>query len=341
MPHTELQSFVDAAKQRGAGDEFLASLLTNRGWPSRDVYGSLGDWWERATGVAVPARRSAAESARDAFLYLLAFSTLTTWACALGSLCFHLIDRWLPDAVVNAYAYNFRGAVTWQVAAILVALPVYFLVMRTILRDTRANPERIDSGVRKWLTYIALLLTAVGVVSDLVCLLDYFLSGEITLRFVLKCAIVLAICGSIFWYYLGFLHGRGRDGLFGVLALAAASVACCLGLSASGTPAAQRHIEADNRRVTDLRQIANALHGMPALPGSLPVAGAQRPNLRLTDPETGRPYEYSLKTAKQFELCAVFSHATEKYDREFVDEFWAHPKGRACFAFDTSRPVPW
>jgi Domain of unknown function (DUF5671) len=341
MTHTELQPFVDAAKERGAGDEFLASMLTRRGWPARDVDNALAEWWERATGVALPARRGSAGNARDAFLYLLAFSTLTTWACALGSLWFQLIERWLPDAVVGPYAYNFRATVTWQMASILVALPVYLLVMRMILRETVGNPDRIESGVRKWLTYIALLLAAIGVVSDLVCFTNYFLKGEITLRFVLKCVTVLAICGSIFWYYLGFLRGRVRSGVFAALAVALAATAFGFGLAATGTPGAQRRIEADNRRLQDLRTIAGALNGMTPLPRSLAEARAARPGLRVTDPETARPYEYIMNAANEYELCATFAAADEAGAQPYASGFWRHPKGRACFGFTTGRPVPW
>jgi hypothetical protein len=341
MPHTDLQPFIDAAKQRGAGDEFLASLLTRRGWPATDVYSALGDWWQRTTGVTVPARRSTVENSRDAFLYLLAFATLATWASALGSLWFRLIEHWLPDAVVDGYVFDFRSTVTWQMSAILVALPIYLFVMRLILRETRANPDRIESGVRKWLTYIALLLAAIGVVSDLVCFVHYFLRGELTLRFVLKCATVFVICGSIFWYYLGFLRGRSRSGVFAVLALAGASTACSFGLMVAGTPALQRHLEADRRRVQDLRAIASAVSGMTSLPASLPELVATRPRLRVTDPETGKPYEYTVKSAKEYELCATFTSAGDALGPRYGNEFWSHAKGRACFAFDTGRPVPW
>jgi hypothetical protein len=337
MPHTELQPFIDAAKERGASDEFLASALTSRGWPSRDVYTALTDWWERTTGMPLPARRSTAENARDAFLYLLAFSMLATWASALGSLWFQLIEYWLPDAVLNPYTYNFRSTVTWQMASILVAMPLYLFVMRLIVRESQANPDRIESGVRKWLTYIALLLTATGVVCDLVCFLDYFLKGEITPRFVLKCAVVLAICGSIFVYYMGFLRNRVRSGAFAAVAFLGASTALICGLTAAGTPAVQRKIEADNRRVQDLQTLARTLSPMPTLPQSLP----ERPGLRVKDPDTGVPYEYRLKSDKEYELCATFTTSGDAGVQQYTSGFWTHPKGRACFAFDKSRPVPW
>jgi hypothetical protein len=341
MPQTELQPFIDAAKERGAADSFLAELLTRGGWPPADVYGALGAWWSRTTGVAVPQRRGSAENARDAFLYLLAFSTLATWASALGSLWFHLIDYWLPDPVSSRFYYNFRETVTWQMAALLVALPIYLVVMRQILRETRANPDRIESGVRKWLTYIALFLAAVAVVSDLVVFVDYFLKGELTTRFVLKCVVVAVTCGGIFWYYLGFLRGQSGSAVYTTLALAGAATAFFFGLAVTGTPAQQRLLEADNRRVQDLRVLAGTLGAMPSLPASLADAAAQRPSLRVKDPETGVPYEYTLKSAKQYELCAAFTAPDDLRGRQSGSEFWSHPKGRACFAFEAGRTVPW
>lgn len=335
MRHTDLLPFVDAAKRRGAGDEFLTSLLIRRGWPAADVYNALAEWWETSTGVKVPSRGSAAENARDAFLYLLGFSTLATWTSSLGSLWFRLIDRWLPDRVLNPYVYEFRSAVTWQIAAILVALPVYLFVMRLVQRETRANPDRLESGVRKWLTYLALLLAAIGVVTDLVAFVNYFLMGGLTLRFVLKCAVVLAICGSIFLYYLGFLRGRPDGVRFAFPAAGAAAIGIVLGLSAAGTPGVQRQLEADNRRVQDLRSIATDVSAMTELPASLENLGA-RPGLSLTDPQTGAMYEYTVRSSKEYQLCATFAAADEPRSG-----FWSHPKGRACFAFELGRPVLW
>jgi hypothetical protein len=341
MPHTDLQQFIDASKDRGAGDEFLASLLTRRGWPARDTYDALADWWERTSGVQVPTRRGAAENARDAFLYLVAFSTLATWACSLGSLWFQLIEYWLPDPVLQpAVLYNFRATVTWQMASILVALPVYLFVMRLILRESSANPERIESGVRKWLTYIALFLAATGVVCDLVCFVDFFLKGELTIRFVLKCATVLIICGSIFWYYLDFLRGKTRSMAFAVLALAGALPALGFGLSTAGMPEAQRHIEADSRRVQDLRLIANALHEIRPLPQSVLELRTTRPYLHTADPETSNSYEYTLKNADEFELCATFAAGSDR-DQGYASGFWSHGAGRACYSFDRRRQIPW
>src|SRR5579862_6861848 len=201
MPQTtSLQQFIDASKQKGASDEFLAAFLTRRGWPADDVYTALGDYWERATGVAVPERAGAGEGSRDAFLYLLAFSTLATWSTALGSMLFEFINHWIPDRVAMSSQYD-RVSVPWQMASIVVAFPIYLVVMRLIFREAMNNPERLRSGVRRWLTWIALLITAGSMICDLIWFLDYFLTGELTMRFVLKAAAVFILCGAIFTYY--------------------------------------------------------------------------------------------------------------------------------------------
>ncbi len=202
----KLLEFIEASKSKGASDEFLASLLARRGWPHDDVYGALGSYWERATGISIPERTAGGESSRDAFLYLLSFSTLAVWSGALGSMLFRFIEHWFPDPVAREYVYNLRNAVTWQMASIAVAFPIFLLVMRTILHEAQDHPERLQSSVRKWLTYIALLLTAGAMMCDLIWFLNYFLNGELTSRFVLKALTVMVICGAIFVYFLGSLR---------------------------------------------------------------------------------------------------------------------------------------
>jgi uncharacterized membrane protein YidH (DUF202 family) len=349
MRHDEglkLLEFVEAAKSKGASDEFLASFLARRGWPQDDVYAALGAYWERQTGLSVPDRSGGGESSRDAFLYLLSFSTLATWASALGSMLFQFIDHWLPDPVTTPQFYSLRSAVTWQMASIAVAFPIFLLVMRTILREAQERPERLLSPVRKWLTYIALLLTAGAMIGDLIWFLDYFLTGELSSRFVLKALTVIVICGAIFLYYLGSLHWdretnvvlvRGRSRKFALGAVVVVIAAFGVGLGVAGTPSAQRRMEADRHRVQDLRAIAFAAHSW-YLRNQKPagISGFQLPRDKTVDPETGRPYEYRVKSGTQYELCAVFSSAEET-----PAEFWHHDKGRTCFALDASEQPAW
>ena len=341
---TRLSQFVDAVKIRGASDEGLAAILARQGWPASQVYAALGDYWARAAGVEIPRRAGSAESSRDAFLYLLAFSTLTTWTCALGSLLFELINHWLPDAVSSVSVIGLRSAVTWQLSSLAVAFPIYLLVMRRIVGETAAEPERLQSGVRKWLTWIALLITAGSMIGDLICFLDYFLTGELTQRFVLKGLVVFVITGAIFLYYTASLRaprGASRDVAYGIGATAACAIVFATALFVAGTPGVQRHIEADSRRVNDLRQIAGAVFMYRAQRGSIPPSLSD-PLIRQrlgtnagADPESSAPYEYRPGGEAKYQLCAVF-----RAESAAAPSFWNHPAGRACFDLDATQTAP-
>ena len=203
---SSLQEFLDAARLQGATDEILVGLLRGRGWPEEDVYRALADHYESRSGIQVPIYKRSG-SAKDAFLYLLNFSTLATWTIGLGSVMFTLIDRWIKDPLspINYYAsgyYQMAGSL----ACVIVAFPVYLLVMRYIIRELEIHPEKLESAVRKWLTYIALLIAAGVVFGDLITFLTYLLRGELTARFVAKVAVVFVIAGGVFWYYIGSLQ---------------------------------------------------------------------------------------------------------------------------------------
>lgn len=359
MQQDMLSEFIEASKTKGASDEFLAALLTRRGWPQEDVYQSLGAYWSRATGMPVPERARGGESSRDAFLYLLAFSTLATWSSALGSMLFAFIDQWFPDPVAGIHRFDTRAHVTWQMASLAVAFPIFIWVMRAILREAAANAQRLESGVRKWLTYIALLLTSGGVICDLIWFLDYFLQGELSTRFVLKAVAVLMICGGIFVYYLGSLRwdrntdvrlARRRSLKFGI-ATSVILVGCfCLGLGVAGTPSAQRRLEADKRRIEDLRGIAFAAHAWqarhkreqkpPQLPNSLSdLVGNGVTTNQIVDPETKVRYRYKVNSDTRYQLCANFNSEAES--ELGGNYFWEHGKGQTCFTLDASEVPAW
>jgi Domain of unknown function (DUF5671) len=155
-----LYKFLDTARGQGATDETLVGLLRGRGWPEEDVYRALADHYEARGGVAVPAYKRSG-SAKDAFLYLLSFSTLATWTIGLGSVMFTLIERWIRDPLTTSYYYsNSYYQMAGSLACIIVAFPVYLFVMRYIVREVDTHPEKLESAVRKWLTYLALLIAA-------------------------------------------------------------------------------------------------------------------------------------------------------------------------------------
>lgn len=206
MIPAELQKFLEAAKSQGATEQEIVGLLRGRGWPEDEVYRALADHYEVRSGLQIPVYKRSG-SAKDAFLYLVSFATLATWTWGVGSVMFVLIDHWIKDPLRPAYSYGFYQLAD-SLASIIVAFPIYLFVMRYIGQEVGRHPEKLESSVRKWLTSIALFITASIGVGDLIALLTYLLRGELTANFFGKAAVILVVVGGIFWYYVGVLQQK-------------------------------------------------------------------------------------------------------------------------------------
>jgi hypothetical protein len=336
----KLVEFIRVAKQAGGtDDQFVTTLLRHNGWSEQRIYDAFTAYYAQALGTPPPVRGSRLEGARDAFFYLLAFLTLGTWTIALIWLAVILIDRALPDAITQAnyFAQSFRHEVGIELACLIVAFPIFIFVSRAIVRETRNRPEALESGVRKWLTYIALVLAAATLICDAVSFLQQFLVGDLTIRFALKALVVFAVATGIFWYYLGTVRPQiaspARDRLFGWAATAVVVVAIVLGFTGIGTPAYQRHVALDERRVSDLQDIEGDIalvyiSSPPhVLPRALNAAVLTNPS-HSKDPSTGEPYAYIPGKNALYTLCASFDIDNR---REPNAGFWSHPAGRKCY----------
>jgi hypothetical protein len=225
----QLRVFIDAAKGQNVADDFLVNLLKSKGWSERRIYAAFANHYERLLGTPVPERGARIEYAGDAFLYLLAFISLSAWAFAAGSIFDSLIDRWITSALDYPNTSAFRSQVAGQIATIIVAFPIFALVTRSITANVSRRTDLADSGVRKWLTYIALALTAMCLIGDGIWFLTAYFTGELTLRFVLKAVVLFVLAGSIFSYYLASVRhdpvNRQRDRVYGGERAAAVPVA--------------------------------------------------------------------------------------------------------------------
>jgi hypothetical protein len=340
----QLEAFIRAAKERAVDDAFLVALLRQNGWSERRIYDAFSAYYGEALGLPVPSRGGIIEYARDAFSYLLAFIALGAWTFAAGHLFYVLIDRWLPSGLdyVNL-AQSMRSEVAAELATILVAFPVFVLISRSLARQVAAHPETADSGVRMWLTYAALAVTAVTMIGDGVAFLTAFLQGDLTGRFVLKALVTIVLAGGIFTYYLGAVRKRTadarRDHAFFAGAFVVALAALVLGFFDFGSPGYARKVADDQRRLSDLRAIANAIHGArpdATARGSraLPNALGDVPTIAGTsDPQTGEGYAYRVAGGTQYQLCATF----ETEDQSAATAPFGHGVGRRCFTLDATK----
>ncbi|MEM9266781.1 MAG: DUF5671 domain-containing protein [Cyanobacteria bacterium P01_F01_bin.13] len=205
---SELVNFIAAARSQGASDDFISTLLRSFGWPQREIERAYFVVYEELVGIPIPSPYGGqGESARDAFVYLLSFVTLGIWTQALGEIGFILINHVIPDPLSRSYGDS-SFQVAFCLARLLVAYPLYLLLMGKILKELSTYREKAYSGVRKWLTYVALLVVALVGIGTLMAFLTSFLRGELTLRFLLKVLVILAIDGSVLTYYYQWIQRR-------------------------------------------------------------------------------------------------------------------------------------
>lgn len=132
---------------------------------------------------------------------------------------------------------------------------------------------------------------------------------------------------------------------FVILVVAAAIIG---GFFIVGSPAQERLRKFDEQKIANLqtiqKEITNYWKSKQKLPAELAELNDSLRGFAVPqDPQTGAAYEYQIKDAKTFELCATFSKpsADAKYSApEPIDvtaggyygpEYWQHSKGRTCF----------
>lgn len=269
--------------------------------------------------------------------------TLITSVSAFLNLVFETLNKHFPDVLNASYQYGYSTyqyeGIRGSLATLVIFFPVFLIVSYFWRRYAERGMGHIDAIVRKWVIYIILFLSSVVAIIDLVALVRYFISGEITSRFILKAVTVLVVVILVGAYYIISLKNPNAlknklSLVFGGVSLVVVVVAVWYSFSIMGSPATQRSLRLDDRRVGDLQsiqyQVINHWQQKEELPKTLeelsnPLTGYSLP----TPPqfEKGEKYEYNVKSKLTFELCATFALPIPKGWQEYGD-------GRAYTAFD-------
>jgi len=201
----ELIDFVRDALGRGLSRAQVEEALRQAGWKPDQVNGALSAFAAVEFPIPVPRPRPLL-SAREAFMYLLLFTTLYVVAFNLGTLLFQFINRAFPDPASSLPETYLRESIRFSVSALIVALPVFLYMSRLTNSATNLDASKRTSPIRRWLTYLTLFVEACVLIGDFTSLVYSLLGGELSVRFVLKVLTVGVIAGTVFWYYLSDLR---------------------------------------------------------------------------------------------------------------------------------------
>lgn len=353
---TRLQDFIAHARAKGMDHATIRLLLLSAGWKEREIVGAMA-----VEGLDMPVPEPpGGGGARDAFLYLLTFGALYAVLGSVLVIAYECIDYWIPDFVGRRSSYYYysyeaaRSTVRMALSSIIISLPLFVGLARLLRREMRREPERQQSPIRRWLTYLTLLIAAGVMTGDLITLLFYFLQGYLSTQFVAKVAVLFVVAAAVFAYYYFSLRpiaeqDKAPRTRIAVLALGSVLIAASVagGFYLVGDPGTARLRRIDEHRIEALRAIQETVRQMvnrtvdgkstkQPLPKSIDeIAAYSRTRqyareLELADPVTSAPYAYRVVDENHYELCATFDL---ERDRDY-DHFWNHPAGRHCFRFD-------
>lgn len=267
-------------------------------------------------------------TAKDFFIHLGGLIALYVSVISLLNLLFAIINHAFPDALSYYRGYDGDSyTIRWTISSLVILFPLYIYLARTISKDILANAFKKDLWIHKWSKYLTLFLTGGAVIGDLIVLLNTFLGGEISTRFILKVLAVLVVAGFTFYYHACEVH-KNTNVLIGI-ASAIVLTSIVGGFLTVGSPKTQRAIQFDTQRISDLQSISNEIEqyamdakGLPKSLGELVKTASYYVNTK--DPETKTDYEYIVKGPQDYALCAVFGTVS-------TDDYWPHGVGRTCF----------
>jgi len=286
---------------------------------------------------------------KDFFLWLATMIALYVSVVSFIVLLFQYINVLFPDDLVQYYD-PYSGPIRISIASLFVFFPIYVGLTRLLNQEIRKEHEKIEIGIRKWLIFLTLFVSGLTILIDLVVLVNTFLGGEITTRFILKVFGILLVFGAVFGYYVCDLRGRWEKDqktsvrIGGIVSFVILATVIA-GFFVIGSPQSAREIRLDQQRISDLQniqwQIVNFWQLKERLPESLdeiedPLSGWMNPR----DPQTNELYEYEKTGDLTFRLCATFNAESQRPTEAAampvrtyggVEENFQHGVGRECF----------
>ncbi len=288
---------------------------------------------------------------KDFFLWVGAMMALYGSVVAFITLLFEYINYAFPDAL-SYYVDPFSSSIRFEMASLIVLVPVAIILMRFIRNDISRVPEKSDLWVRRWVLVLTVFVAGAAVIGDLITLINYFLGGDLTTRFILKVIVLLLVAGAVFLHFLADLRGYWierpeRARMVGWAAAVVVVIAIISGFFIMGTPGQVRLYRYDSQKVSDLQniqwQVVNYYQQKQSIPADLasiedPLSGWVNPK----DSQTGEGYRYEKTGALSFRLCALFNAETQgagdpsvtkpvPYMGGLEGENWQHGVGEVCF----------
>lgn len=199
-----LVQFIKEGKQAGLSHQELNDALTDAGWEQRRVKEALQKFADSHLPIAVPCPTTFA-SPRLVFLNLFAFILLYITVFDVIAILFTLLDYHLPDGLGRMHGmWKSSGpiaeALRGYLASVVICAPLFFWTSRLFRKAINQTKQRLPR-MRLILIHLTLFIGACVVLCSGISFVYYFLSGELSLRFVLKVLILGSVVFGVSAYF--------------------------------------------------------------------------------------------------------------------------------------------
>ncbi|MDP3975352.1 MAG: DUF5671 domain-containing protein [bacterium] len=292
-------------------------------------------------------------TAKYVFYYLLILISLGFASIGIGQIIWQVINSLFPETTYTYDTFFSQDVLRFGLSSVIIAGPLYWYMSYLTNKDLESGKLRPDSALRKWMTYLILLASSLVVLGFLIGLLNSFLAGELTVKFILKALAAIILAGAIFLYYLHDIRrvDLKRDQLiiwFGRGAALLMISGVILGFFFIDSPAKARALREDQERLNRLQNISYQVEDFYRTEEKLPKSFDELKN-RLTprdlvDPVSEESFEYKPLNAKNYQLCAVFAFSNREGEMSaapwgYPAPNWFHDAGRYCFDHKVEEPV--
>lgn len=288
-------------------------------------------------------------TAKNFALQLGSLATLYVSIGSLLALLFGVITLAYPDAADSHYvAESASYQIRFSIAMLIVFFPAYIVLTR-LVNTIRRKEHGTYLTLTKWLIYLSLLVGGAVLLGDLVAVINTFLNGDLTTRFLLKVLAILVIVGAAFFYYLfdarGYWQKHEQKSIqYGLIASGLVIASLVLGFFYTETPKEVRETRIDDEQISDLQDIQWRVEEYYQLEGVLPESiDTLYSGMKMPQASAGREaYQYTILAPDRFELCAEFAHESTRehfaIGRPIFEpgtiknpNNWDHGAGQWCF----------
>jgi hypothetical protein len=297
-------------------------------------------------------------TAKDFFLWAGALVSFYWTVIAYTFLVFDYINYTFPNPLAYYPANPYESGISYEMASIIVLLPVYLYLMSLIRKDSEVDPSRKEIWVRRWAIILTLFLSGAAMIGDLISLLTTFLRGEeLSTSFLLKTLVIILVAGGVFLYFRADLKNywdtnQSRRSLLRIGIAVLAIITIGSGFLIVGTPQQARLMRFDAQKVGDLQNIQSQVVNYYQAKQKLPISLADINTSLMYSPlpvdiQTGEQYGYEAAGSLSFKLCAMFNAESRSSqnvyyesrammpmpmgDKGMMQDNWQHGSGRVCF----------